>query len=44
MVTSNTINAFKTSMDKFWQDQEVLHNWMANIAGTVGHNKEQVCK
>jgi len=30
----NTINCFKSRLDKFWTHQDVLYNWEANFTGT----------
>jgi len=33
-VDSDTINCFKSRLDKFWNNQDVLYNWEAVFAGT----------
>jgi len=33
VVDSDTINCFKSRLDKFWNNQDVLYNWEANFAG-----------
>ena len=30
-VCADTVDTFKNRLDKFWQDQEVLYNWKADI-------------
>jgi len=34
VVDSDAINCFKSRLDKFWNNQDVLHNWEADFAGT----------
>ena len=31
VVCAATVDTFKNRLDKFWQDQEVLYNWKADI-------------
>ena len=31
VVCADTVDTFKNRLDKFWQDQEVLYNWKADI-------------
>ena len=34
VVTAESVNCFKHSLDKFWSDQELLYHWRADITGT----------
>ena len=31
VVSANTTNTFKSSLDKFWQNQEVIYNFKAQL-------------
>jgi len=33
-VSADTVNCFKKRLDKFWSNQEVLHNHKADLHGT----------
>jgi hypothetical protein len=33
VVTVNSVNAFKNSLDKHWRNEDLYFNWEANIAG-----------
>jgi len=34
VVDSDTINCFKSGLDKFWTNQDALYNWEADFTGT----------
>jgi len=34
-VTTLTVNTFKSRLDKFWQHQDVIYDFKAEIHGTV---------
>jgi len=34
VVDSESINCFKSRLDKFWYNQDVLYNWEADFTGT----------
>jgi len=34
IVDSESINGFKSRIDKFWYNQDVLYNWEADFTGT----------
>jgi len=34
VVDSDSINSFKSRLDKFWYNQDVLYNWEADFTGT----------
>jgi len=34
VMASDTINCFKSRLDKFWTNQDVLYNWEADFTGT----------
>jgi len=34
VVDVNSIDLFKACLDKFWNCQDVMFNWTANLAGT----------
>ena len=36
---SSTINTFKARLDKFWENQDVLYNWKADISFTGSRSK-----
>jgi len=38
VVTANTTNTFKNRLDKFWEHQDVLYNYRANITGIGNHS------
>ena len=37
-VSADTVNCFKKRLDKFWSNQEVLHNHKADLHGTRNHS------
>ena len=39
VVSANTTNTFKLRLDKFWQNQDVIHNFKAQIHGTGSRSK-----
>ena len=41
VVLAENINLFKNKLDKFWAEQEVKHNWKAEIQGTG--NRSKIC-
>jgi len=34
VVKAESVNSFKTRLDRFWDDQELKFNWKADIKGT----------
>lgn len=34
VINAPSINSFKNRLDHFWEDQELLHDWHADISGT----------
>ena len=34
VVSANTINTFKSRLDKFWQNQDIVYNFRAQLEGT----------
>ena len=34
VVSANTTNAFKTRLDKFWHNQDIIYNFRAQMHGT----------
>ena len=34
VVSANTTNTFKSRLDKFWQNQDIMHNFKAQLHGT----------
>jgi len=34
VVSANTANTFKTRVDNFWQSQDIVHDFKAQIHGT----------
>jgi len=43
VVDASTVNAFKASLDKFWQHQAVKFGFTADLTGT-GNRSEEVIK
>ena len=39
VVSANTSNTFKSRLDKFWQNQDVIYNFKAQIHGTGSRSK-----
>ena len=39
VVNSDTTNQFKNRLDKFWENQEVVYNYKAEILGTGSRSK-----
>ena len=38
VVLSDTVNTFKSRLDKFWQHQDVIYDFKAEIHGTGGRS------
>ena len=36
VITATSVNSFKNRLDSFWEDQELLYNYKANITGNKG--------
>jgi len=34
VVSANTTNTFKTRLDKFWHNQDIIYNFRAQLQGT----------
>jgi len=43
VVSANTTNTFKSRLDKFWQNQDVIYNFKAQLHGT-GSRSESMCE
>jgi len=41
VVDVNSVDLFKTRLDKFWRCQDVMYDWTANLAG-IGDRSECV--
>jgi len=39
VVSANTINMFKTKLDKFWHNQDIIYNFRAQLQGTGSHSE-----
>ena len=42
VAASPTINTFKARLDKFWENQDVRHNWKADISFTGSRSKVEL--
>jgi len=42
VVNADILNCFKSRLDKFWANQELMHNFQSEIHGT-GSRSEEVC-
>jgi len=38
VVLSESLNVFKSRLDKFWQNQDVVYDYRADIQGTRNHS------
>jgi len=43
VVSANTTNTFKSRLDKFWQNQDVIYNFKAQLHGT-GSRSKSMCE
>ena len=43
VVSANTTNTFKSHLDKFWQNQDVICNFKAQLHGT-GSRSKSMCE
>jgi hypothetical protein len=34
IVEANSVNSFKNRLDKFWEQQDILFNWKAEVTGS----------
>ena len=34
VVAAGCVNTFKTRLDKYWKDQDVMYDWTSEITGT----------
>jgi len=34
VVSGNTTNTFKANLDKFWHNQDIIYNFIAQLQGT----------
>ena len=34
IVAVDCVNTFKTRLDKYWKDQDVMYDWTSEITGT----------
>ena len=41
VVSANTTNTFKSRLDKFWQNQDVIYNFKAQLHGTESRSKSR---
>ena len=41
VVSANTTNTFKSRLDKFWQNQDVIYNFIAQLHGTGSRSKSR---
>ena len=39
VVSANTTNTFKTRLDKFWHNQDIIYNFRAQLQGTGSHSQ-----
>jgi len=37
VVSANTTNTFKTRLDKFWHNKDIIYNFTAQMQGTGSH-------
>jgi hypothetical protein len=40
VTSAPNLNAFKSQLDKFWANQEILYDWQADITGTGNRSFE----
>ena len=43
VVDVNTVNFFKTRLDKFWRNQDVKYDFTADLTGTGDRSVYEVC-
>ncbi len=39
VVSADSVNTFKTRLDKFWTNQEIIYDYRAQIQGTGSRSK-----
>ena len=39
VVSAETVNCFKTRLDRFWPNQDIIHNFRSKIHGTGSRSK-----
>ena len=43
VVDVNTVNLFKTGLDRFWDNQDVKYDFTADLTGTRDRSVYEVC-
>ena len=39
VISANTTNTFKNRLDKFWQNQEIIYDFQAQLEGAGSHSE-----